>query len=370
MTGLVWEVEEGGRITGTVRSADGRPVANADVWMMDGTPRHDDLTDRNGKFELIGLVPGTHRFKVLSDAGLSAEDGYVVSVPPRATVVRDVTLSESGTIAGTLIDELGQPVNQAHVELASDGKPGHGTWGHFDRFETTSSGTGAFVLTRVRQGRFLLKLTLAGAPLDVIRGAEVTVQLGKTATTQLVVEAARGTITGSVVDHTGAPQEGIRITAMREDGDRKSDSDADMTTSAGTFKLSSLPKGRYTITARRSHRDDGDPDATQTHVSVGTAVVLRLAPPGTAAITGVVTGLKSPRLHVEISGGNARRDKVLNCPDGRFTFDQLPAGHFQLSVQNEELMQREEFDLRAGESTTVQIRFKRVTVSGRLIRRC
>lgn len=367
VTGLVWEVEEGGRITGTVRSANGKPVANADVWMMEGGPRHDDLTDRNGKFELIGLVPGTHRFKVISDAGLSAQDGYVVNVPPRATVVRDITLSESGSITGTVIDELGQPVNQAHIALSSDGKPGHGTWGHFDRHEATSSGNGSFVLAGVRQGRFVLKVTAAGVPLDVLRGAEVHVPPGKTATTQLVVEAARGTITGSVVDHTGAPQEGIRVTATREDATRKSASDADMTTSAGTFKLSSLAKGRYTISARRSPRDDGDPDATQTQVSVGTGVVLRLAPPGTSAIAGVMTGLKSPRVRVEISGANVRRDKVLNCPDGRFTLDQLPAGHFQLSVENEELIQREEFDLRAGESITVQIRFKRVTVSGRLI---
>lgn len=70
---------------------------------------------------------------------------------------------------------------------------------------------------------------------------------------------------------------------------------------------------------------------------------------------------------IDLSGANVRRSKVLNCPDGRFTLDQLPAGHFQLQVQNEELSQWEEVDLREGQSATVQIRFKRVTVSGRLI---
>jgi hypothetical protein len=131
-TTLDLAVVRGGSIEGTVRRADGSPVAGAqvletfapvtpnipdgyllhgvNVWRFDSgleaRSQHPEThrrarSDANGRYRLDGLHPGSHRIEIVAP-GLSYDRRETVAVADAATITLDHVLEPAGAIRGVL----------------------------------------------------------------------------------------------------------------------------------------------------------------------------------------------------------------------------------------------------------------------------
>ena len=122
-----------GVIRGRVSASDGRPLARARVLLMadrDPFPRQSTPTDGRGQFEFTALAAGSYRV-VATKPGFAAPDamndpqplfaflraGSTIAVRDGDTQNVDLTLSRLGTIAGSVVDEFGDPMIGANVQL-------------------------------------------------------------------------------------------------------------------------------------------------------------------------------------------------------------------------------------------------------------
>ncbi|WP_321476308.1 carboxypeptidase-like regulatory domain-containing protein [uncultured Paludibaculum sp.] len=116
-------------------------------------------TDSNGKFRIENLEPGQYRW-LINKPGYSLSRGQAPKLPPlnRAQTIRSVRIEMQplATLSGRVIDENGDPVSGATVELMAK-------FNGFNRQSLISTGgsastddRGEFLIHRAAPGRFLL----------------------------------------------------------------------------------------------------------------------------------------------------------------------------------------------------------------------
>ena len=390
ITGLVWEVEPGAKIEGRVLGKNGAPVENADVSAstIGGEARKkgawgSDKTIASGAFTLDGLKAGTYKLSVSSERGIAPKDGFKVDVPAGATVQKDLVLEEAGTIKGTVVDGDGKPVANisAHARLLDGGQ----FWSGDDN-KTDEAGT--FTIENVRPGNYRVMaqrtwndaLKKPGTTDDAEQGERITVRANQTATVRIVVEALTGTIKGTVTDASGAAVADAFISAARESeaaGAQKAstlsetrwswDNKPVLTNTDGTFTLTKLSPGKYTVRAFRK----GGGEAIAQHVAVGGTATLQIKPTG--LISGTVRNANGAPEEISLTirdlvTGYWRREQFFRT-DGRFSVPDLPKGKFQVSASAEGGQAQLDIELAEGEQkTNVAIELGAlVTLTGRVI---
>jgi len=116
----------GRTIRGSVSSTDGTPVANARVTAGGPMSGRDASTDESGRFTLRGISPGPVMLRANKRGYVSSEPGQRGGVLPGQQVIvapdKDLenlsfVLPRSGVISGMVIDEYGEPVQDAAVQL-------------------------------------------------------------------------------------------------------------------------------------------------------------------------------------------------------------------------------------------------------------
>src|SRR5262249_47474082 len=151
-----------------------------------------------------------------------------------------------------------------------------------------------------------------GTTDDDHQGEKVTIAAGATANVTLTVEDASGTITGKVLDGSGAAVTDAFLRAVRE-SDAAGASSATASSQAhwgwgkqpavtgpdGTFTIDDLSPGNYTVLAYRQ----GGTEAKLQHVAVGTSVTLTIAKGGSLAGT------------ITTASGDAPRDVAITVRD-------------------------------------------------------
>ncbi len=300
VTGLEWFVEPGGSIAGRVESSAGEPVAGWQVHIDPASPpgtgritSGNVLTGEDGAFELGGLLPGDYRVSARGD-------GYVPPEPSAIHLdagdhVADVVLSLGGgaTVRGTVTDASGTAIPSADVTLVASGSTA--------RRATVTTEKGEFEFRGVEPGQARLRAChRVGCSDDEAGWVEVDVVAGRATTVTLAVSAAAGTITGTVIDDGGAALADVFVDARLEGAPGSgAGTPPVMTDGDGTFSLSELPPGRYTVRAMRR----GGGEATAHDVAVGDDVELRII--ATGSISGRVelaSGDPATRFSVSISG--------------------------------------------------------------------
>src|SRR5262249_55543389 len=117
-----------------------------------------------------------------------------------------------------------------------------------------------------------------------------TVRAAETATVRIVVDAATGEITGSVIDGAGQPVPDAFLASSRESdipGARSSnvslmrltwsgEAQPQLTATDGRFRITGLARGKYTLRAYRR----GGGEAFAEHVAVGATAQLQIKPTG------------------------------------------------------------------------------------------
>lgn len=355
---LTWEVDAGATLRGHVRTKSGAPVELASVWGRstggDVRAKDDwlgDTTGPDGGFEMKGVRAGTYKLEVHGTKGIAPEDGWKVDVKPNGVTEQDLVLDEGGSIKGTVVDPEGAPVRGVTIQAFPMG----GIMRFFgDQAPVRTGDDGAFVVDDLRPGPYRVYATMGtwsndlrkpGTTDDDKQGETTTVVANQVATVKLVVEAPSGTIKGTVVDSAGAPVSDAFVVAARESdaaGANGSsvqqtrwtwDERPVLTGTDGTFTLTKLSRGTYTI---RAHRKGGG-EAVAEGVSVGTTTKLQIKSTGTISGFAKRDGGAPEELTLGISDPKTgfERDEKYFRTGGVFTVRDLPAGTFTITASAE-----------------------------------
>jgi protocatechuate 3,4-dioxygenase beta subunit len=355
VSGLVWATGAGATIKGRIHDGAGAPIAGVSVWgqLTGGNPRSRrqggwDESGKDGAFEMTGLGAGTYTLHVNAPVGFHAP-----KEPPTATVVAegtttvDIALDGGGTIHGAVVDETGAPVAGASVRAM--GARWEWSWG--SNAQTADDGT--FTLKGVSPGDVRVtasrggwnELRAPGSTDDDTQGKKVTVASGATVEVRLVVESQQGTIAGTVTDSKGAPVSDAYIASERESdaagaaagsalrNSRWSgwDKPPVVTATDGSFKLTALAPGNYTVRAYRK----GGGEAVAEHVAVGGHAALVMKAAGAIAGTVAIRGAGAPdTFYVSATApatGFARTEGFYQT-SGRFALRDVPAGTYHVSA--------------------------------------
>jgi protocatechuate 3,4-dioxygenase beta subunit len=391
VTGLVWEVDAGARIHGKLTTRSGDPVDGARLVAQrvsgaarDRASQAYDVTRPDGSYELAGVAPGTYRITAITERGISPEDGFTVEVADRGDAERDLVLDDGGSMTGTVVDTTGKPVPDVSVTAMPVARnlafgPDRATTGADGGFAIDTLRAGAYRLT-ARRGNEVLRRP--GISEEQPQGERVTVRAGQTATVRLVVDAASGAISGSVVDSAGKPVPDAFIAASRESeaaGARSSnvlgtridwwgDDRPVLTSPDGSFQVTGLAPGKYTLRAYRK----GGGEAFAEHVAVGGTARLQIKP--TASLEGTVRrDAGPPPRDLQLSLRNAQtgfeRTESFYQTQGRFRVADLPAGHFEITARGDGGLGSVTIDLGEGEARTgVDIKLAPlVSMTGRIV---
>ena len=316
------------------------------------------------QFAVGGTLDGDGRAVVEivpAGVGLAVRVAHDEAAPARVTVAPllagttgrvEVPLDGGGAIAGVVTDGDSAPIAGARVAAFTSGR----AFG-FDDEEVRSceaDASGRFRLVGVPEGRFIVRADADGW-LESSRSTEVDITAGEEHT-GLVIELGRGaSIAGSVLDPEGAPAAGIVVEALFDVAHIFGPSSLNATRGIhgsattrgdGSFEISGLGRGPFSIRATRESNGVGLPDETARLDGVQPGaedITLSLASP--VDVRGVllddlgeIAGGLEVRCSRLVSGtmGDLRLDerRARSAGDGTFAFD-LPAGSWELSVMEE-----------------------------------
>lgn len=258
----------GGRISGTVTSADGQPLAETDVEVyreVDGELEHDEYygsTGEDGSYSVGPLPDGEYRVRFYAwdhvpeyyddQPSLTAADP--LTLQNAASLTADAILSPGASISGVVTDETSAPLEDIRVRLYQY-EPDYGYWDW-----TSSTSTDA-------EGRYALRQLTPGTTYRVgfsaYDGAHVREfyddQQSVEQATDIVLadeqvftanaELARGgRISGRVSGVDGEPLTDISVEVHREAaGDLDAEVFYGYTGEDGSYQVGGLPDGDYRV---------------------------------------------------------------------------------------------------------------------------
>lgn len=350
-------LHKGVSVSGRVIDEGGAPIAKARVTvagMWDVLPGAESpvVTDAKGQFTFPAVAPGSHTL-VATDGVHAPARSAPVTVGERP--VRDITITmrQGGTLAGTVVDDLGKPVPFATVRVAGDGP---NMW-MIDARQTISDRAGHFEITGLERTKLKARAESDAAASSI---ASVDLSTNPEKKDLRLVLDVKGTIAGVVVDETNEPLAEIQVNAFPDilggntpeaislAGMSSSTTDGD-----GRFTIRGLPEGEYRLRASRSAGGRYDWGQQGTPAKTGDKDV-RITLPANGSIVG----------KLQLEGGNAPKlanvqvgyqPAVPSDKDGAFKLPELAPGKYDLHVRGPEFaafVQRD-VEVKPGQPTDV-----------------
>jgi len=391
--GLRVQLRRGSAISGTVADPQGQPLAGAQVRLR-FTPEKQDETqgfsffgsneqttksDTEGKFRFTGLARGTATLhaEAKPTAGkpdveakpveaAAKSDGEAADEEPAAgkdataakaapkplkgrkwtAVVEDVqagtqnvllALSAGFGIQGRVVDSKGEPLKQFLVRAEpvdkdrKDWEPARGAVS--GRF---SDDNGKFTLEGLHEGEWMIRAEAKNAPACAPQQIRVPGQ--ESALTLVLASAA--TVAGVVLDPKGQP---VRSARVRAEPERREASRlvfnenkrfSSSTDAEGKFEIDGIPPGPVTLKATSDEWAAADPQALDLAPGARQEA-LRLVLHAPGRITGLVL---DPNGHTDGNrpvslNGDGDWQQTTSDANGRFAFEKLAPGNYQLSTQ-------------------------------------
>jgi protocatechuate 3,4-dioxygenase beta subunit len=171
-----------------------------------------------------------------NDFNLSGQMPVVAAVKAMRNLPVDAT--NQAVVAGRLLRaDTGDPLPGLQVSLLDAGQP---------ISNTISASDGGFRMERLRPGVY----DLAVAPWGVVRSGVAAAPEPIQPLTIGLTGGRASVLSGTVVDYTGAPRAGVRVSLQRVEDPRQGNGTpvGEVSTAAdGTFRFSDLPLGVYTL---------------------------------------------------------------------------------------------------------------------------
>jgi len=344
IAGVIWRVDSGLAVRGTVVTSSGTGAAHAEVRARRtaGSPLEAaDVaawTDADGRYVLRGLRRGSYELTVESELGAPPEPRLVVAVDRDLEAVR-VVLRDAALLEGFVVDSHGEPAD-VDVDVRAHDEPTR-------RRRTHTRDDGSFAFRSLPAGAYHVTadgVRAPGAADDAPPGVDITARVGVTTNVRIRIETRNGTIRGRVTDERGDAVTDAFVDAEREpdrEGAAKGRGRAAlrwswghrspvMTDNDGAFTLRGLPSGSYTVRAFRK----GGGDTLHEGVRVGSDVALVLRPEGSLAGTIANPDGSAPErfeINVRDAKRSFNRSEAFFRTAGRWRMSGLPEGDFAVT---------------------------------------
>ena len=327
-------LDETGTIAGIVVDGDGKPVpeiqvtAMTDLWSGDKTSLaglSTATTDGAGAFTLRGLPDGSYRLHAArGGSGMRGWEAQGVAAKPGDKNVK-LVLPAPAVLVGKIALEGGLAPKLANVQL-----------GYHPA--TPAGPDGAFRIEDLEPGKYDVKIL--GPEFAQLTKRDVELTAGKT-TDLGTLQVARGRkLTGRVIDPSGSPVSGARVTvsnrllSMEGAGDQMSQIEemtgarVATTDQDGAFTIIGIPKTHTFAGAEQADKGRATPVDVPEGDDDPPAVTLQLR--GFGSIIGKVTSQGQPATGVTITdtikGSLAQVAIARTGDDGTFTLTRVAEG--------------------------------------------
>lgn len=237
-------MEATGSIAGTVRSADGTPVVNAQIKLfIDGVPPRvrEAQSDTAGDYRLFDVPLGEHRI-IATDTISHATVEATATVLADSETRRDLTLAAFGLIQVSVEFARGQPAAGALVSLNGGG--------------SAVADSNGLVRFPVAAGSYRIEALHPHNPTAALRGqANAVIESSGLQVDVRIVLGAAGTVHGRIVRPDGTTLAGGFPYEIRQIGGGDFRDATRQTSPEGNYLRAGLPLGRYLITAYDAAQD-------------------------------------------------------------------------------------------------------------------
>ncbi len=359
VSGVAIAMQTAQKVAGTVRDTGGRPVAAARITVIDssaGTREEHGTSDENGRWEVKGLG----RDPVAVEVEAKGYGPEKLGMVPTGKEDIEIVLSPLGSVKGKVLDVNGNPITAFSVKpevISIDSgyeKPR-------EKYQNFSDPAGVFLFEGLPPGSYNLHFHAMGYKGEVY--PEVAVRISETAELGKIILQEGGVLQGRVVDGEGRPVAGAVVSVMGGKrhfrNSRGVEAQSSMTTdSAGRFVFNDL-KGQ---SVRLRATKDGFVDVQSDLVNpdkMTEELVLVMGAAGTI-FGAVVDQNEQPLSKKRVYLKGVKNNFGTTDSNGRFSFPDVPAGHYILRTmsiaggQTTEAMV--ELDLKAGEQVEVILR--------------
>lgn len=352
LRGVEVVLSPGAVIEGRVFSPSGQPLVGAEVGVSDPTMDFffgEATTDGDGRFRLEGIAPGTRAVQAEHKSYRRAVRELEVRLGENSI---DLRLEGGVEISGRVVDEGGAPVANARVTL----RAGPMSWNQPD---ATSGADGSYTLDGVADGTYNVVADKEGFARSR-DGVEVTVAGNSVAGIELKLSAG-GAIVGQLsgLDFADLSKVRIWLAGSRQSGQVSPD---------GGYRIDHVGPGEHRVTASLaggSRQAEGrvtlEPGAPEAR--------LDLEFEGGHLLTGRVlrNGEAARGLHVSLSGAGSTGRRGDTDHEGRFRFEGLDAGTYELEVYGYNTGARHRESVELSTDRDVLIQLQTVAVSGRVV---
>ena len=365
-TGTVITMIRGLEITGRVLMADGSPAARVPVRLEQarsgggeeggrrsfwgggnrGPERKETNTDDDGAFRFAALTETAAR--VVATAEQTAADGsesqlvaIAEDVAPEGSEPLELVLRPTLTLAGVVVDDIGEPVTEFEVRAAREGYSSRSGAGDGLRKPITTE-DGRFSVTGLSAGTWTVSIRASGytSPEDQTR----TVTVPQAGPEPRFILERRGSVRGIVVGPGGAAIAGATVArtqnrggfgggwGRREEGVTSGDD--------GSFELEDLRPGAQSFEASSDDWAKSEPVSVEVIAGeTAEGLVLELRRGGT--ISGIVRDAEgnpwSDRRVTYAQGGGPMAmfggsDTATTDASGSFTFERVPPGQWTVNA--------------------------------------
>ncbi|MCP3962921.1 MAG: carboxypeptidase regulatory-like domain-containing protein [bacterium] len=326
---LDFVLEAGGIVEGTVTTADGKPVVQANVNISEQQEVYSassmisagGRTDVEGRYRVAGAPLGRATITVSHDSGQRLRKN--VELQPGTNVV-DLVLERGFEVSGQVVGPDGTPAGGASVSIqpASQAAMMHFSIGSS---QEVSAAGGTFTLAGVKEGKYVVQAAKEGYAPARSEPFEVSGDVSG-----VLLELRRGaTIAGQVLglelDELGTLE---LVAYSQQGGMRRGQVDF-----SARFSFENLAPGQWHVQGQVT--SSGRSTMVQVEVPEGVLEVEQDLEFGTGfSLAGIVLDGGQPLVgaNVTVAGSMASSGHGATGTDGRFRIENLKAGTYQVMV--------------------------------------